>query len=451
MADLPDIDAVSELFRRASGEQRLCAKSTCLFPAFAQYLTDGFIRTRIPNTSEGEPDELRRQNTSNHQIDLCPLYGRTAVHTDALRLRSTTRGERGRLKSQTIAGEEYAPFLFGQDDRIDPIFAVLDLPLGFDKIRHDPRMCSKIFAFGGDRANATPQVAMINTLLLREHNRLAARIEHDNPTWDDERVFQTTRNCLIVIFINIVVEEYINHIAPSPFAIRANPAVAWTASWNRPNWITTEFSLLYRWHSLIPDQVRWNGKLMPVAETLFRNELILDSGLLQAFAEFGGETAGQLGARNTAEVLLDIEKASVNQGRVCDVGPYASYREYVGLPRPASFTDITKDTTVSNILRDLYQTPSRVEFYPGLFCEEVMDNSPLPPLIMRMVAADAFSQAFTNPLLSQHVFNPATFSDVGWEAVNTSKSLAVLLERNTPDGLQGARIGMTRADWKYAW
>ena len=66
------------LFNRPVGQPpQLCPKSTCLFPSFAQYLTDGFIRTRMPNTSAGDPEHLRRQNTSNHQIDLCTLYGRT--------------------------------------------------------------------------------------------------------------------------------------------------------------------------------------------------------------------------------------------------------------------------------------------------------------------------------------------------------------------------------------
>ena len=59
-----------ELFKRPAGQQRLSAKSTCLFPAFAQYLTDGFIRT--------DPRDTAR-TTSNHEIDLCPLYGRTAA------------------------------------------------------------------------------------------------------------------------------------------------------------------------------------------------------------------------------------------------------------------------------------------------------------------------------------------------------------------------------------
>ncbi|MEO0362239.1 MAG: heme peroxidase, partial [Pseudomonadota bacterium] len=79
----PDVEEVAAMFARPDGAQRLCPKSTCLFPAFAQYLTDGFLRT---STDDGDPDRLKR-NTSNHEIDLCPLYGRTYEQTLALRLR----------------------------------------------------------------------------------------------------------------------------------------------------------------------------------------------------------------------------------------------------------------------------------------------------------------------------------------------------------------------------
>src|SRR5687768_5488730 len=45
---LPPSEVLLGLFKQQDGEQRLSDKSTLLFPAFAQYLTDGFIRTRIP-------------------------------------------------------------------------------------------------------------------------------------------------------------------------------------------------------------------------------------------------------------------------------------------------------------------------------------------------------------------------------------------------------------------
>jgi prostaglandin-endoperoxide synthase 2 len=440
----PAEECVMRLFERRNGGQRLCEKSTCLFPAFAQYLTDGFLRTRM--TSAGEDPQLRRQNTSNHQIDMCPLYGRTAEQTDALRLKSSARGERGRLKSQEIGGEEWAPFLFRDDGSVKQEFHVLDPPLGLhDDV--DPEIRARIFAFGGDRGNAVPQVAMMNTLFLREHNRLAGEIERAEPEWDDERVFETARNCVIVLFIKIVVEEYINHISNSPFRFRAEPRVAWDAPWNKPNWVTAEFSLLYRWHSLVPDRMTWSETPYPVEATIFHNRLLLDAGLGRAFEEISSQPAGRLGAFNTAAALLGLEQRAIEQGRLINLAPYAEYRKYVSLPAPARFEDVSRDPEVVKLLRDVYGSVDRVEFYPGLFAEDPIPNSPLPPLIQRMVAVDAFSQALTNPLLSKHVFRCDTFSAPGWKAIRETRLLRDMVRRNAPTS--GAAITMTQPGWKY--
>jgi prostaglandin-endoperoxide synthase 2 len=449
----PDIDKLVGLFQRPNDNQILSDKSTCLFPAFAQYLTDGFIRTRMPDTSAGETDDVRRQNTSNHQIDLCPLYGRLPKQTDVLRLKREEFGSRGRLKSQLDnKNEEYAPFLF-DNGQIKPEFVDLDPPLGLDKILNavpDPEgVRARIFAFGGDRANASPQVAMMNTLFLREHNRIAGKIEQANPDWDDERVFQTARNTTIVVFIKIVVDDYINHISPS-FQFRTDPAVAWKASWNKPNWMTTEFSLLYRWHPLIPNTIIWNGQSYPLMKTVMNNRLLLDGGLLNAFADMSSQTAGKLGAFNTSDALLHLEKDAIKQGRLCELASYSDYREYVSLKRPKDFTDISSNPRVISFLKSAYQKVDDVDFYVGLFAEDTVKNSPLPPLLLRLVAVDAFSQALTNPLLSEHVFKPETFSKPGWEAISETKSLRDILDRNIPAPDKNARISMTLDNWKYS-
>jgi len=111
----PPTADVAALFALLPGkQQRLCPKSTGLFPAFAQYLTDGFIRTKLDNDPKRED---RRRTTSNHEIDMSPLYGRTPAQTDALRAKSEAAGTRGRLKSQKINGEEFPKFLFGADGK----------------------------------------------------------------------------------------------------------------------------------------------------------------------------------------------------------------------------------------------------------------------------------------------------------------------------------------------
>ncbi|QIE55788.1 heme peroxidase [Pikeienuella piscinae] len=443
--DYPPVENLLELFRRGDGPQRHCPKSTCLFPTFAQYLTDGFIRTE---TDETIPDRLKR-NTSNHEIDLCPLYGRTLAQTMALRLRDETPGRRGRLKTQVIDGEEYAPFLFDGDE-IAPEFEALDKPLGLSDLTGERAERRKtLFAFGGDRANSTPQVAMMNTLFLREHNRLAAMLEDANPHWDDDRVFETARNITIVVFIKIVVEDYINHIAPLPFRLRADPVVAWKAPWNRTNWITTEFSLLYRWHSLVPDMIEWKGEKTPVARTFMNNRFLIDGGLRRGFADMSGQAAGALGPFNTTAALLDVEKASILQGRATALAGYAAYRDYVSLSKPRRFEDISTNPRVIEILKRNYKKPEDIEFFVGLFAEDRAKNAPLPPLILKMVALDAFSQAMTNPLLSEHVFNDRTFSREGMKVIEETGSLRELVLRNTPPGDDDVFIGMTRPEWVF--
>jgi len=291
---------------------------------------------------------------------------------------------------------------------------------------------------------------MINTLFLREHNRLAKAMEKANPDWDDERVFQTARNTVIVLFIKIVVEEYINHISPAPFRLRVDPSVAWNAPWNNPNWITAEFSLLYRWHSLIPDNMEWNGKSYPVAETLMNNQLLLDSGLGSAFASLSAQQAGRLGAFNTNAALIGFEVKAIEQGRLCKLDSYANYRQYVSLEKPKAFSDISKSKSVVDFLAANYSRPEDVDFYIGLFAEDTERNSPLPPLILRMVAVDAFSQALTNPLLSEHVFRPDTFSTIGWNAIQNTESLRDILIRNSSKDIGDARISMTLSNWKFS-
>jgi prostaglandin-endoperoxide synthase 2 len=70
--------------------------------------------------------------------------------------------------------------------------------------------------------------------------------------------------------------------------------------------------------------------------------------------------------------------------------------------------------------------------FTWLFAEERPPLSAVPPLIGRMVAIDAFSQAFTNPLLSEHIFNEATFTPEGFRTIKDTSRLEDLLKRNIP-------------------
>ena len=62
--------------------------------------------------------------------------------------------------------------------------------------------------------------------------------------------------------------------------------------------------------------------------------------------------------------------------------------------------------------------------------QRLPSRSAVPALIGRMVAADAFSHALTNPLLSPQVYHAGTFTTAGMEVIEKNATLADLLARN---------------------
>ncbi|SDH01507.1 prostaglandin-endoperoxide synthase 2 [Sinosporangium album] len=425
--------AAADLFTRGD-TMILCPRSTVLFAYFAQWFTDGFLRgdTNIPR----DP----RKNSSNHHIDLNQLYGLTPAATAALR---TFDG--GRLKSQILNGGEFPPYLC-EDGRITPEFA----PLGVVRF-HELTAAQRdtLFATGSDRGNIQIGFTMLTVLFLREHNRVARMLAGHYPHWDDERLFQTARNILIVLLIKLVIEEYINHVTPYHFRFSLDRKLSATLSaapWHRQNWASVEFNLVYRWHSLIPSSLIVGGGEVPMGKTLSAGTLICEHGLRSLFEDASGQRAGRIGLFNTDPLLAGIDRDSIAESRALDLAPYNDYREHCRFPRVRRFDHVSSDERVAGTLRELYGGVDDLDLYVGMFAEE--PGSPdaiLPPLLTKIIAIDAFSQALTNPLLAPRVFTTATFSPHGAQIIATTRSLSDVLHRNIPEDPQPSVVSMT---WK---
>lgn len=431
---LPSLERVAELFRRPPDSARLQSKSTLLFSHFASWFTDGILRSE-----RREPRDIRC-NASSHEIDLNQLYGVNAKDTAMIRL-----GNGGQLKSQVINGEEFPPFLCS-DGKIKPEFEKLPLPTGWKMI--PDTLKDGLFAFAMDRANFHPHYAMFTVLFFREHNRVAKLLQSANPTWDDERLFQTTRMILIVCEINIVVEEYINHIGPYHFKFTNDPAIlTGKEDWYRPNWGTIEFNLLYRWHSLVPSRIRVRDSDVSLAESMFQTGWLPKHGLGQLFEDASLQRATKFGLYNTDSILQHVEVATIKLCREARVRSYNDYREFLGLKRVTDFNQITGDPVVINGLKSAYGHVDNVEFYVGLNAEEVRPNSVLGTSAARMVAVDAFSQIYTNPLLSKHVYNETTFTKLGMQMIQETRTIQAILDRNVPDRGRPWLATLTHPQW----
>ncbi|MEU0052233.1 peroxidase family protein [Streptomyces sp. NPDC006309] len=414
--DLPAPEKVAELFRR-EGEGRYCTRSTALLPAFAQWFTDGFLRG---HAATGDP----RRTDSPHTLDMSQLYGDREEVTACLR---TFEG--GRMKSRIIGGAEFPPALC-EGGRITDEFRAIK-PVRFEEVPET--YVDTLFAWGGERAHAHIGPMAMNVLFLREHNRVAGVLADAHPDWDDERVFQTTRNTLIVMMIRVMLEEYINHITPYHFAFVLDPVRTDRGVWHRENWATIEFSLVYRWHSLVPSTYGLGGREVPLERTVTNGQLVLDRGLGPLFEDLSRQPAGQVGLFNTDALLLPLEAHAVAVGRDLRLASYNDYRAYYGFPRVTDPRQISGDPRIQEALLEMYGDVDAIDLYVGLFAEEPEPGAVFGRLLERVISVDAFSEALNNPLLAPRLFTPGTFSPEGLRIVRGTRSFSDLVHRNLPE------------------
>ena len=424
-ATLPPLEDTLALFQRR--EDSRASDTSLLFPFFAQWFTDSFLRTKW---KEPERQDFA-ENESNHEIDLCQIYGISAAQTDLLRAR-----QGGRLKSQTIDGEEFPAALFERTAdgvALRPEFKSLYSDANFTRVFAHADDAHKLdcFAVGLEHGNATLGNALMNTLFLREHNRIAGALQKAHPDWDDERLFQTTRNVCIVILLKIVIGDYIVHIAPAEFPLMVVPGMAEEERWYRTNWIAVEFALLYRWHDLIPATVTFAGETRDSSALRHGNGWLRTVGVDQACRDASRQLAGRIGLGNTAPFLLDVKKSSLQMARGCALAPYNAYRKYYGKQPLQDFEALTGEAALAGKLRALYGSIDNLEWFVGIFAEDYGEAEMMGELLKTMVANDAFTQALTNPLLSKGVYSADTFSAEGLAIIDATDSLADVALRNT--------------------
>lgn len=460
----PAADDIVDLFMRGAkenpGEQVDCIRSTLMFASFAQWFTDSFLRTahafqfHPDGRVKRDPDKNRapireqgreRKNTSNHEIDLCQIYGLNEKQTDILRLNSPN--DRGCLKFQKTDDGEFPPFLLAPE----PIDDEKPLPIHkeYKDLHPDERILRSIFlrandntngyktifATGLEHSNATIGNALLNTVFLREHNRVARLIADDHKDWLDERVFQTTRNVMIVLLLKIVISDYIRHISPLNLPIEFQPGFAETQAWYRTNRISIEFNLLYRWHGLVPNEFSFMPDPKNPGAFRHNNDWLMKTGVGKTVDHFSRERAGRITIGNTPWFLKGVKTDTISLMRPSRLASYNQYRERFGMRPAKSFDDISSDNGLTNKLRALYNNDiDALEWYVGLFAEEHGLDMIMGDLLLNMVGHDAFSQALTNPLLGKQVFVPETFSKAGWKVINETSTLDAIVQRVKKDG-----------------
>lgn len=403
--------------------------TSALFAFFAQWFTDSFLRTH--------PFD-RRLNTSNHEIDLCQIYGLKESTTDLLRSREN--GVLGaNLRNQVKETGEFGEWLFESDGsgglRLKNDFAAL--PYASRLLSMLPEFAkrkdrqSHLYASGLERGNSTIFYSAISTVFRREHNRLCDELKRVHPGWDNDRIFQTARNINIALLLKIIVEDYVNHLSGAPVDLQVEIGFADKQKWYRTNRIAIEFDLLYRWHGLAPDSFLLDGEKLGHEGYRYNNALLEQHGVEKILDAASRQHAGKICLKNVPDFLGNAELSALKMSRQFRVAPYNEYREHFGMRRVGSFGELTGESKLAQELEKIYGDVDKVEFTVGLRAEQRPRQSALGELMKKMVGYDAFSQALTNPLLSRNVFGSDTFSEVGLKTIEETSRFEHVVKRNT--------------------
>ncbi|XP_075881871.1 prostaglandin G/H synthase 1-like isoform X2 [Nelusetta ayraudi] len=392
---LPEPNVLAERFFKRKKFRPDPQGTNLMFSFMAQHFTHQFFKTNH-DVQAGFTKAL------GHGVDASNIYGDDLVRQHQLRLH-----EDGKMKYQVVDGEMYPPTV--SDVPVHMVY-----PKGFPPERQ--------LAIGQEFFGIVPGLTMYATLWLREHNRVCDILKAEHPTWDDEQLFQTTRLIIIGEIINIIIEDYVQHLSGYLFKLKFDPSLLFGERFQYSNRIALEFCQLYHWHPLMPDSFLIDGDQIPYSQFMYNTSVLLHYGVEKLVDAFSRQPAGQIGGgQNSHEAVLKVAEMVIRESRATRVQPFNEYRKKFNLEPYASFQELTDDADMANALEELYGDIDALEFYPGIMLEKAHSSSIFGESMVEMGAPFSLKGLLGNPICSPHYWKPSTFGgETGFNIVKTS-------------------------------
>ena len=243
--------------------------------------------------------------------------------------------------------------------------------------------------FSGDiRANENIALTAVNTLFVREHNRIAEEIFNYNPELSDEEIFQMARKINTAIIQSITYNEFI----PS-LGIELEPYNTYDKSVNPQ--ISHLFSVVaFRiGHSQIGEQfvlVNETGinQMVAMEDGFFNPSIIQKHGIDSIIkgVVVTKQQANDIYYHNSIRNFLfgepqrgglDLCALDIIRARDHGIPDYNSIREEIGLLPVMEFDEINSDQEVIRRLSQTYRNVNELDPIIGILAEEHLEDSTL--------------------------------------------------------------------------
>ncbi|MEE9352232.1 MAG: peroxidase family protein [Thiotrichaceae bacterium] len=242
------------------------------------------------------------------------------------------------------------------------------------------------FVSGDERVNENVGLTSMHTIWAREHNRVADQLSTENPSWNDEELFQEARKKVVGEMQAITANEFYPKLLGGSGLndYRGyNPDVS-------PQ-ISNEFaSAAYRFgHTMLsPSILRLDAEGKEIAEgnlqlrdAFFRPDKVEEAGVDPILRGFADHTAQAADAKIVDDVRnflfgppgsggFDLASLNIQRGRDHGISGYNDVREALGLSRITSFDDPIFKGDSGQRLASVYSSPDQVDLWVGGLAEK---------------------------------------------------------------------------------
>lgn len=335
------------------------------------------------------------------------------------------------LPYNTVSGELY--------DVLDP-----DAPM---MAMSNPYI-TKLYVAGDIRANENILLTSMHTLFVREHNRICDELYDEHPTWSDEDLYQRARKLVGAIIQAIVYEEWLPtlgvHLPPyqgyndevNPGILNVFSAAAFrfghTTINSQLRRLDANGSMINQGHISLshaffnPPELDHGGGISPLLRgTATQVEQSFDTKMISDLRNF---LFGPPGAGG-----LDLAAINIYRGRERGLADYNSIRAHFGLPKRATFQEISSDPYLNNLFRNVYGDINNIDPWVGFLGEDRMDRALFGETVMRIIEAQFTSIRDGDRF---YYWNDASLSEEEKTEISRSRLSQIIMRNTDIDNLQ---------------
>ncbi|XP_078526807.1 myeloperoxidase-like [Lissotriton helveticus] len=395
--------------------------------------------TRIAPACASETEAREPANIVSSFLDASAVYGSHDCYAQMLRDNTNNLGLLAVNKRFKDGSHDFLPFVGDTADTCGPtVFCFRKDSCELTNTTYN----IPCFTPGDRRGNQNLPYMTINTIFLREHNRLARELKKLNPHWNGEKIYQEARKIVAALMQVITYRDYIPLVLGDWMDIELPPYKRYNEDVD-PR-ISTVYIIAFRFAhtSIAPYMFRLDSKYKPYGpdfkipfhqtifatwrlvkeggiDPLLRGLLINYAKLMEHDTMMSDEVRERL-FETPKRVGVDLASIDLQRERDFGLPKYNTWRRYCGLTEPhnlAELAAVLKNKELARKLLDLYKTPENIDLWIGGIAEPFVKNGRVGPVFACLIGSQFRKIRDGDRFWWQ---NPGVFSQTQLSALSTA-------------------------------